>query len=311
MEKLSIVVPCFNEEKSLPYLYNEIVKVRKNMDYITFEIIFVNDGSTDKTLDVIKEFAKIDNQIRYISFSRNFGKEAAMLAGFRKSSGDYIASMDADLQDPPELLEEMLKFIKEDGYDSVATCRKTRRGEPFIKSIFSILYYKIIRKMTKLDIVDGARNYRLMTRQMLESVLELSEYNRYLNGIYAFVGFNTKWIDYDNKKRIAGKTKYSLLTCFNYGIEGITSFSAFPLKLASILGIIFCIFSFLFIIFIIGKTLIYGDTTSGWPSLVCIIVFLAGIQLFFLGIIGEYLSKTYLETKNRPLYVIKETNIEQ
>ena len=311
MEKLSIVIPCFNEEKSLPYLYDQLVKVRKSMDYIKFEIIIVNDGSTDKTLDVIKELSKNDKEIRYISFSRNFGKEAAMLAGFRKSTGDYIASMDADLQDPPELLEEMLKFIKEDGYDSVATCRKTRRGEPFIKSIFSILYYKIIRKMTKLDIVDGARNYRLMTRQMLESVLELSEYNRYLNGIYAFVGFNTKWIDYDNKKRIAGKTKYSLLTCFNYGIEGITSFSAFPLKLASILGIIFCIFSFLFIIFIIGKTLIYGDTTSGWPSLVCIIVFLAGIQLFFLGIIGEYLSKTYLETKNRPLYVIKETNIEQ
>lgn len=311
MEKLSIVIPCFNEEKSLPYLYDQLVKVRKSMDYIKFEIIIVNDGSTDKTLDVIKELSKNDKEIRYISFSRNFGKEAAMLAGFRKSTGDYIASMDADLQDPPELLEEMLKFIKEDGYDSVATCRKTRRGEPFIKSIFSIMYYKIIRKMTKLDIVDGARNYRLMTRQMLESVLELSEYNRYLNGIYAFVGFNTKWIDYDNKKRIAGKTKYSLLTCFNYGIEGITSFSAFPLKLASILGIIFCIFSFLFIIFIIGKTLIYGDTTSGWPSLVCIIVFLAGIQLFFLGIIGEYLSKTYLETKNRPLYVIKETNIEQ
>ena len=311
MEKLSIVIPCFNEEKSLPYLYDQLVKVRKSMDYIKFEIIIVNDGSTDKTLDVIKELSKNDKEIRYISFSRNFGKEAAMLAGFRKSTGDYIASMDADLQDPPELLEEMLKFIKEDGYDSVATCRKTRRGEPFIKSIFSIMYYKIIRKMTKLDIVDGARNYRLMTRQMLESVLELSEYNRYLNGIYAFVGFNTKWIDYDNKKRIAGKTKYSLLTCFNYGIEGITSFSAFPLKLASILGIIFCIFSFLFIIFIIGKTLIYGDTTSGWPSLVCIIVFLAGIQLFFLGIIGEYLSKTYLETKNRPLYVIKESNIEQ
>ena len=311
MEKLSIVIPCFNEEKSLPYLYDQLVKVRKSMDNIKFEIIIVNDGSTDKTLDVIKELSKNVKEIRYISFSRNFGKEAAMLAGFRKSTGDYIASMDADLQDPPELLEEMLKCIKEEGYDSAATCRKTRRGEPFIKSIFSILYYKIIRKMTKLDIVDGARNYRLMTRQMLESVLELSEYNRYLNGIYAFVGFNTKWIDYDNKKRIAGKTKYSLLTCFNYGIEGITSFSAFPLKLASILGIIFCIFSFLFIIFIIGKTLIYGDTTSGWPSLVCIIVFLAGIQLFFLGIIGEYLSKTYLETKNRPLYVIKETNIEQ
>lgn len=307
MEKISIVVPCYNEEKSLPYFYNEIKKVANEMKEVVFEIIFVNDGSKDNTLKVIKDFAKKDKSIRYISFSRNFGKEAAMYAGFKESTGDYIATMDADLQDPPELLKDMLKYIKEEGYDSVATRRKTRKGEPFIKSIFSNIYYKIIRMVTKLDIVDGARNYRLMTRQMLNSVLEMAEYNRYLNGIYAFVGYNTKWLEYDNKERVAGKTNYSFFKLVSYALEGITSFSAFPLRLSAILGILFCFIAFIFILFIIIKTLVFGDPTSGWPSMVCIIVFVAGLQLFFLGIIGEYLSKTYLETKKRPVYIVKET----
>lgn len=307
MDKISVVVPCYNEEKSLPHFYNEIKTVMKEMKEYEFEIIFVNDGSKDETLNIIKKLSKEDNSIRYISFSRNFGKEAAMHAGFKKSTGDYIATMDADLQDPPELLKIMLKYIKEEGYDSVATRRKNRKGEPFIKSIFSRIYYKLIRSLTKLDIMDGARNYRIMTRQMLNSVLETGEYNRYLNGIYAFVGYDTKWISYDNRERVAGRTKYSLLKLVSYALEGITSFSGFPLRLSAILGMIFCFFSFVYIVFIIIRTLVLGNPTSGWPSMVCIIVFCAGLQLFFLGIIGEYLSKIYLETKRRPLYIIKET----
>lgn len=307
MEKISVVVPCCNEEKSLPYFYDEIKKVMNEMKENEFEIIFVNDGSKDKTIKVIKELAKKDKSVRFLSLSRNFGKEAAMYAGFKEATGDYIAVMDADLQDPPELLKDMLKYIKEEGYDSVATRRKTRKGEPFIKSIFSKIYYKLIRKMTKLDIVDGARNYRLMTRQMLNSVLEMCEYNRYLNGIYAYVGYNTKWLSYDNKERVAGKTKFSFFKLVSYALEGITSFSSFPLRISAILGMIFCFISFVFIVFIIIRTLVFGDPTSGWPSMVCIIVFCAGLQLFFLGIIGEYLSKTYLETKRRPVYIVKET----
>lgn len=307
MEKISIVVPCYNEEKALPYFYDEVNKVSKNMKENLFEIIFINDGSKDKTIDIIRELANKDNRIKYVSFSRNFGKEAAMLAGFKEATGDYIATMDADLQDPPSLLLDMLKYIKNEGYDSVATRRKTRKGEPFIKSIFSRLYYKLIRKMTKLDIVDGARNYRLMTRQMLNSVLEMAEYNRYLNGIYAYVGYKTKWLAYDNKERVAGKTKFSFFKLLSYALEGITSFSSFPLRLSAILGIFLCFIAFIFIIFIIIRTLILGDPTSGWPSMTCIIVFVAGLQLFFLGIIGEYLSKTYLETKRRPIYIVKET----
>lgn len=308
MEKISIVVPCYNEEKALPYFYDEIKKISNEMKEVIFEIIFVDDGSKDNTLKVIKEIAKKDVRVRYISFSRNFGKEAAMYAGFKESTGDYIATMDADLQDPPELLKDMLKYIKEEGYDSVATKRKTRKGEPFIKSIFSVIYYKIIRMVTKLDIADGARNYRLMTRKMLNSVLEMAEYNRYLNGIYAFVGYNTKWLEYDNKKRVAGKTNYSFFKLISYALEAITSFSAFPLRLSAILGMFFCLIAFIFILFIITRTLVFGDPTSGWPSMVCIIVFVAGLQLFFLGIIGEYLSKTYLETKKRPVYIVKETD---
>ena len=307
MEKISIIVPCYNEEQALPNFFIEINKVIKDMDYVEFELLFVNDGSKDKTLEIIRKYANENKYVRYLSFSRNFGKEAAMLAGFKEATGDYIATIDADLQDPPQLLKEMHRIIKEEGYDSVATRRKNRKGENIIKTICSKLYYKIINKMVNVKIVDGSRNYRLMTRQMLDSILEMSEYNRYLNGIYAFVGYDTKWIDFENQERIAGKSKFSFFKLCSYAIEAITSFSTAPLKMASFTGFLFCIIAIIMIAFIIVKTLIYGDPTSGWPSLVCIIFMLSGIQLFFLGIIGEYLSKSYLEVKKRPVYFIKET----
>ncbi len=307
MEKISIIVPCYNEEQALPNFFIEINKVIKDMDYVEFELLFVNDGSKDKTLEIIRKYANENKYVRYLSFSRNFGKEAAMLAGFKEATGDYIATIDADLQDPPQLLKEMYRIIKEEGYDSVATRRKNRKGENIIKTICSKLYYKIINKMVNVKIVDGSRNYRLMTRQMLDSILEMSEYNRYLNGIYAFVGYDTKWIDFENQERIAGKSKFSFFKLCSYAIEAITSFSTAPLKMASFTGFLFCIIAIIMIAFIIVKTLIYGDPTSGWPSLVCIIFMLSGIQLFFLGIIGEYLSKSYLEVKKRPVYFIKET----
>lgn len=307
MEKISVVVPCYNEEKALPAFFDEIKKVVTKMDYVEFELLFVNDGSKDKTLEILRELSKNNKYVRYISFSRNFGKEAAMLAGFRETTGDYIATIDADLQDPPELLEKMYRIIKEEGYDSVATKRKNRKGENFIKTIFSKLYYKMINKMVNVEIVDGARNYRLMTRKMLDSILEMSEYNRYLNGIYAFVGYDTKWLEFENKKRVAGKTKFSFFKLCSYAIEAITSFSTAPLKMASFTGFLFCFIALVMIIFIIVRTLVNGDPTSGWPSLVCIIIFLSGIQLCFLGVIGEYLSKSYLEVKKRPIYFIKET----
>lgn len=307
MDKISVVVPCYNEEKALHAFYDEISKLMKRMDYVEFEVLFVNDGSKDKTLEIIRKFVKNDTNVRYVSFSRNFGKEAAMLAGFREATGDYIATLDADLQDPPELLEEMYRIIKEEGYDSVATRRKNRKGENIIKTIFSKLYYKIINKMVDVEIVDGARNFRLMTRKMLNSILEMAEYNRYLNGIYAFVGYDTKWLEFENKKRVAGETKFSFFKLCSYAIEAITSFSTAPLKMASFTGFLFCFIALVMIIVIIVKTLVFGDPTSGWPSLVCIIFLLSGIQLCFLGVIGEYLSKSYLEVKKRPIYFIKET----
>lgn len=309
MEKISVIVSCYNEEKALPLFYNEIEKVRKQ-DFegiAEFEYIFVNDGSKDKTLQEIKELRKIDNKVRYISFSRNFGKEAAMFAGLEASTGDYVTVMDADLQDPPRLLKEMYNDIKNDGYDIVATRRVTRKGEPPIRSFFARMFYKIINKMSDVEMVDGARDYRLMTRQVVNSIIALREYNRYSKGLFSFVGFNTKWIEYENVERVAGETKWSFWQLLKYAIEGITSFSAVPLVLVGFLGIIFCVIAVIAIIFIIARTLIYGDPTNGWPSMVCIIVFVSGVQLFALGVIGQYLSKTYLEVKNRPLYIIKET----
>ena len=310
MKKISIIVPCYNEEKAIPFFYEEITKVTKELKY-DFEYIFVNDGSKDKTIQIIKEYAQKDKKVKYIHFSRNFGKEAAMYAGLDLSSGDYISIMDADLQDPPSLLPEMIKILedKNTDYDCVGTRRVTRKGEPPIRSFFARMFYKLINKMSKIEMVDGARDYRLMTRQMVNSILELKEYNRYSKGLFQFVGYNTKWLEYENVERVAGETKWSFWKLFLYAIEGIIAFSTVPLAISSILGLLLCIIAFAMIIVIIAKTLIYGDPTSGWPSLVCIIFFCSGIQLFCLGIMGQYLSKTYLETKKRPIYILKETNI--
>ena len=310
MKKISIIVPCYNEEQAIPFFYDEITKIAEEMKN-NFEFIFINDGSKDKTIEVIKQYSKKDKRVKYIHFSRNFGKEAAMLAGLKLSTGDYVAIMDADLQDPPSLLPKMLSILDDpnNDYDCVGTRRVTRKGEPPIRSLFARMFYKIINKMSKIEMVDGARDYRLMSRQMVDSILELGEYNRYSKGLFQFVGYNTKWLEYENVERVAGETKWSFWKLFLYAIEGIVAFSTAPLAISSIAGILFCIISFIMIIIIIAKTIIFGDPTAGWPSLVCIIFFVSGIQLFCLGIIGQYLSKTYLETKKRPIYIIKETNI--
>lgn len=312
MKKISIIVPCYNEEQAIPYFYKEITKVAEGMKY-DFEFIFVNDGSKDKTISVIKEYTEKDKRVKYINFSRNFGKEAAMYAGLDLSTGDYVAIMDADLQDPPALLPEMVSILedKDSDYDSVGTRRVTRKGEPPIRSFFARMFYKIINKMSKIEMVDGARDFRLMKRQVVNSILELKEYNRYSKGLFEFVGYNTKWLEFKNIERVAGETKWSFWKLFIYAIEGIIAFSTAPLAIASIAGFLFCLVSFIMIIVIIVKTLAFGDPTTGWPSLVCIIFFVSGVQLFCLGITSEYLSKTYLETKKRPIYIIKDTNMEQ
>lgn len=308
MEKISVVVSCYNEEKALPLFYAEMERVREQ-DFeglVEFEYIFVDDGSKDQTLDIIKLLKQQDPKIKYISFSRNFGKEAAMLAGLESATGDYVTLMDADLQDPPSLLKKMYDALVVEGYDSVGTRRVTRQGEPPIRSFFARMFYKIINKISDIEMVDGARDYRLMKRQVVDAIISLKEYNRYSKGLFSFVGFNTKWLEYENVERVAGETKWSFWKLFKYALEGITAFSTTPLILSSILGLVFCFIAFLAIIFIIVKTLIFGDPTSGWPSLACIIVFVSGIQLFSIGVIGQYLSKTYLEVKNRPIYIIKE-----
>ena len=311
MEKISIIVPCYNEEKAVPLFYDEMERVIKedfSKSNLKFEYIFVNDGSTDNTLHEIKELHKKDKKIRYISFSRNFGKEAAMFAGLEAAEGDYITVMDADLQDPPSLLKQMYDTIKEEGYDCVATRRVTRKGEPPIRSIFSRLFYKLINKITDFEMVNGARDYRLMTKQVKDAIIKMKEYNRFSKGLTSFVGFDTKWIEYENVKRNAGETKWSFWKLFKYALEGITAFSTAPLAISSILGLLFTIISVIFIFIIIIKTLVFGDPTSGWPSMVCIMLFMGGIQLLSLGVIGQYLAKTYLEVKNRPIYFVKETD---
>lgn len=306
-KKISIIVPCYNEEQAIPYFYDEIVKVSKNMNYLDFEFLFINDGSKDKTLEILKEYSKKDKRVRFISFSRNFGKEAAMLAGLENALGDYVTLMDADLQDPPSLLEKMYRLINEEGYDCVGTRRVTRKGEPPIRSFFARIFYKLINKMSKIEMVDGARDYRLMTRQVVDAIVSMKEYNRYSKGIFSFVGFETKWLEYENIERVAGETKWSFWKLLIYAFEGITAFSTVPLVISALIGIILFIIAFVMIIIIIVKTLLLGDPVSGWPSMMCIILFLSGIQLFSLGIIGQYLSKTYLESKKRPIYIIKET----
>lgn len=312
MKKISVIVPCYDEESALPLFYKEMERVRKVdfNDKIIFEYIFINDGSKDNTLKVIKALAKNDSKIKYISFSRNFGKEAAMLAGLKVATGDYITLMDADLQDPPFLLIDMYNAITQEGYDRVGTRRVSRKGEPPIRSFFARIFYKLINSISNVQMVDGARDYWLMTRQVADALISMPEYNRYSKGLNSFIGFNTKWIEYENIERVAGETHWSFWKLFKYALEGITAFSTVPLILSSVIGILFCLIAFIVIIFIIIRTLAFGDPTSGWPSLACIIVFVSGVQLFSLGIIGQYLAKTYLEVKKRPIYIVKESNIE-
>lgn len=307
MEKISIIVPCYNEEEAMPIFYKEICKVAKKMKKVDFEFIFVNDGSKDHTLDVARDLHKKDERVRYVSFSRNFGKEAGMYAGLEAARGDYVAIMDVDLQDPPALIEEMYDTLKNEDYDCVASRRVSRKGEPPIRSFFARCYYKLINKISKTEIVDGARDFRLMTRQMVDSILELKEYNRYSKGIFSWVGYKTKWLEYENVERVAGTTKWSFWKLFLYSLESIVAFSTVPLSIAAVMGILFCLIAFIMIIVIIVKTLTVGDSVAGWPSMVCIIFLVSGIQLFCLGIIGQYLAKTYLEVKNRPIYLVKET----
>ena len=309
MSIISVIVPCYNEEEALPYFYEEIKKTASKMDYVDFEFIFVNDGSKDNTLKILKDYSNNDARVKYISFSRNFGKEAAIFAGFQNCIGDYAVLMDADLQDPPYLLPEMYRAIVEEGYDSAATRRVTRKGEPPIRSFFARMFYKLINRISDADMMDGARDYRLMTRQMVDTIISMSEYNRFSKGIFGWIGFDTKWIEFENVERVAGETKWSFWKLFKYSLEGITAFSIEPLQIASVFGVLLSFVSVLMIIVIIIKTLIFGDPVGGWPSLVCIIMLIGGIQLLCIGILGQYLAKTYLETKTRPIYITKESNI--
>lgn len=307
MALLSVVVPCYNEEENVHFFYEELMKNQQFFEdkKLDVEIIYVDDGSKDGTVLEVKKLAEKDTRIKMVSFSRNFGKEAAIYAGFEKSKGDYVVMMDADLQDPPSLLPEMFSYI-EQGYDSVATRRVSRKGEPPIRSFFARMFYKIMNKISKADIVDGARDYRLMTRQVVEAILSMGEYNRFSKGIFGWVGYETKWIEYENIERVYGETKWSFWKLFIYSIEGITAFSTVPLAFASVMGVLFCVLAFFMIIFIVIRSLIWTDPVGGWPSLVCIISMVSGVQLFCLGIVGQYLSKTYLEVKKRPIYLVRE-----
>ena len=310
MGLISIILPSYNEQETLPLFYKEISRVAKDFleQNVNLEIIFVDDGSKDQTLNIMKEYANKDGRVRYISFSRNFGKEAAIYAGLKEVRGNYVVIMDADLQDPPDLLREMYQLIKDDEYDSVATRRVSRKGEPVIRSFFARMFYKIMNKMSEVDIVDGARDYRMMNKKMADAVLTLEEYNRFTKGIFGWIGFRTKWLEYENKERAAGETKWSFWKLFKYSIDGIVGFSTIPLMFASWIGMTACVISFIIICFVIVRQVLFGGSAFGWPSLVCIIVFFSGIQLLCIGILGQYLSKTYLETKRRPIYIISEKN---
>ena len=311
MKILSIVVPCYNEEKALPYFYDEINKISKDMGRkyrLEFEFVFVDDGSKDNTANILKNMADTDSRVKFISFSRNFGKEAALLAGLQYSSGDYTAVMDADLQDPPEMLIDMYEALTNEDYDCAAARRVTRKGEPKIRSWFAKKFYKLINKISNADIEDGARDFRLMKRCVVDAILSMKEYNRFSKGIFGWVGFKTKWIDYENVKRVAGDTKWSFTKLLLYSIDGIVAFSTVPLSVAAFLGNLFCFIAFVMILVIITKTLIWGDPVAGYPSMVCIIFLLSGVQLFTIGILGQYIAKTYMETKHRPQFIIRETN---
>lgn len=309
MDRISVIIPCYNEQEAIPIFYEAIQKAARDLPQAELELLFVNDGSKDNSLAEMKRLAERDPRVKYVSFSRNFGKEAAMYAGLSYASGDYIAIMDVDLQDPPDLLPQMYEMITAEDYDCIATRRVTRKGEPPIRSFFARCFYRLMHKLSKTDIVDGARDYRLMTRQFVDELLKLGEYNRFSKGLFGWVGFRTKWLEYENVERSAGETKWSFWKLLIYSIEGIVGFTTAPLVMAAFLGVFFCIVAFLAICFIIVRTILYGDPVSGWPSMTCIIVFLGGIQLFCMGILGEYLAKTYMETKKRPIFICKETNI--
>ncbi len=307
MSLLSVIVPCYNEEESVALFYEELMKNDAFFSEkgIEVEVLYINDGSKDRTVEEIKKLHERDERVHLVSFSRNFGKEAAMFAGLENSRGDYVVLMDVDLQDPPSLLPEMFSYI-EQGYDSVATRRVSRKGEPPVRSFFARMFYRLMKKISKTEIMDGARDYRLMTRQMVDAILSMQEYNRFTKGIFGWVGFNTKWLEYENVERAKGETKWNFWKLFLYSLDGITAFSTAPLMIASVVGVLFCLLAFVMIIFIIVRKLIFGDPVSGWPSLVCIILLTSGVQFFCTGILGQYLAKTYMEVKKRPIYLVKE-----
>lgn len=307
MSLLSVIVPCYNEEESVALFYEELLKNELFFQehQIELELLYINDGSRDRTVEEVKKLHEKDSRVHLVSFSRNFGKEAAMYAGLEHSKGDYVVMMDVDLQDPPALLPEMFTHIWE-GYDSVATRRVSRKGEPPVRSFFARMFYRLMKKISKTEIMDGARDYRLMTRQMVDAILSMQEYNRFTKGIFGWVGFNTKWLEFENVERARGETKWNFWKLFLYSLDGITAFSTVPLMLASVVGVLFCLLAFIMIIFIIVRKLIFGDPVSGWPSLVCIILMTSGVQFFCTGILGQYLAKTYMEVKHRPIYLVKE-----
>ena len=308
MNLLSIVVPCFNEDESVEIFLEEIQKTLKEYN---FEVIYVNDGSSDNTLKYIKELASKNSNVKYISFSRNFGKESAIFAGLKYASGDYICLMDADLQHPPKLIPEMLEAVLDEGYDVAAARRVSRKGEPKIKSFFSHRFYKVFNKISDIDMVEGATDYRIMTRQVVDSVLNLPEYNRFSKGLFQWVGFDTKWIEYENIERIAGESTWSFWGLIKYSIEGLVAFTTLPLSVSTFLGMVFSVIAFIYMLFIIIRYLIYSEAVPGYPTLICSLLLLGGIQLLSIGVLGKYLEKTYFEAKNRPIFIVKESNIEE
>lgn len=307
---ISIVVPCYNESEALPKFIEVLDGIIAKMDYADFQVVLVNDGSRDKTLEVMKAIAQTRPYIKYVSFSRNFGKEAGMYAGLTYADGDYVAIMDADLQDPPEFLIDMYEAVTKEGYDCAAARRVTRKGEPPIRSFFARMFYKLMGRMSTTEVVDGARDFRLMNRKFVDALLNCREYNRFSKGMFGWVGFKTKWIAYENVERVAGQTKWNFWSLFKYSIEGIVAFSTTPLVFASFIGLLFCFIAFVAVIFIVVRKFIFGDPVAGWASMTCIITFLGGSQLFFMGIFGQYLAKTYLEVKDRPIYIVADTNME-
>lgn len=309
MDKITIAVPCYNEEEALTPFFVEVTRVAAEMPYVEFEFLFINDGSRDKTMEKLRQLAAADERVKYISFSRNFGKEAGIYAGLENATGDYVVIMDADLQDPPALLPEMYRAVTEEGYDCVGSRRVTRKGEPPIRSFFARMFYKIINKMSDAQIVDGARDFQMMSRPVVEAILSMGEYNRFSKGIFGWIGFHKKWLEYENIERVAGETKWSFWKLFLYAIQGIVAFSTTPLVLSSVFGLLCCALAFVMIVVVIIRTLVFGDPTQGWPSLVCIMLLLSGIQMLGIGIVGQYLAKTYLETKHRPIYLVRESNL--